>query len=151
MDRRVTLQKHRDIPEAAPGSNSITNSSTTNSTVNNTVLTPSLTNVGSVSVASSIDNIGTVPSNVNCSATPVISRKRKREDTGSVCSAGSKRTNRSASWNSVKDVKEEQSSVTSGKLNGRTSKKEGPRRRRRKKQIIKNGTLFCIFINLVAA
>ncbi|XP_075212077.1 male-specific lethal 1 isoform X2 [Lycorma delicatula] len=131
MDRRVTLQKHRDVPESPPCSNS-------NSSIINTLSVPSLSSIGSLAVVTSPDNngpIGNVTETVN-NTTSI--RKRKRDDAGSICSAGSKRTNRSASWNSMRDIKEESAANISGKLNGRASKKESAHRRRRKKQI-KNG------------
>lgn len=143
MDRRVTLQKHRDVSEVTPGSNSNISNSNSNNTTSTPLVPPSLLNVSSVTVASSIENNCNVPETVVNNTTPVSRKRKQRDDTGSVCSAGSKRTNRSASWNSVRDSKDESSTVTCGKLNGKTSKKETMRRRRRKKQI-KNGDVITL-------
>lgn len=135
IDRRVTLQKQRDVPETSPGINCNSNTSI------NPVTSPIAGLTCATPVTSTPVTVASVEKSPVINMTPNV-RKRKRDDAGSVCSAASKRTNRSASWNSMRELKEELTPIaTSGKVNGRSSKKESIHRRRRKK-IVKNGRSY---------
>ncbi|RZF35751.1 hypothetical protein LSTR_LSTR012049 [Laodelphax striatellus] len=131
MDRRVTIQKQKDAAES--------NLPMAHSTPSATVVSQRHTSSGSPLVATQV--LTTLNSSVlktenDATSTPCPARKRKRDDNGSICSAASKRTNRSSSWNGVLDRDDSLSASTAAaRINGKSAKRDSSQRTKRKRRL----------------
>ncbi|XP_022189129.2 male-specific lethal 1 homolog [Nilaparvata lugens] len=131
MDRRVTLQKQKDAPEC--------NLPVAHSTPSATIVSQRPMSSGSPLIATQVlttlnSSLLKIENDATCTPCPV--RKRKREDNGSICSATSKRTNRSSSWNGILE-RDDTSTPTAAAatINGKSAKLDSSQRTKRRRRL----------------